>query len=320
MVHLLQVCNVGRIVGGTAACAWTVTRSLPRFRHTVAFLGSVTEETRRVFAPARVENWEQVTAARVERVDPDIVLLHNTGRGRVAGALPRVCVQYLHSRIDPAPADRALYCSRWLARQYGAGDGAVCWQGVPRPGRDASGPDTRALRDTLVVGRLCTPQAKKWPADVVPFYRRLAEWSPEVQWEFVGCPEALVEPLRAACGGRVEFLPAGWEARRRLWHWDALLYHNAEVTESFGRTAAEAMRAGCVPVVDRRGGFVEQVAVGTGFLCETMNEFEGAVEALRDAGERRRRSRACRAHADEWFSLGRFGAELVGRFREVAGC
>ena len=108
-----------------------------------------------------------------------------------------------------------------------------------------------------MIGRICTPQQKKWPNDVDEFYGRLADSYPQIRWEFIGCPTELQSRLSTVCHGRTTFLPAGWGARSRLWNWDALLYHNPQVTESFGRTVAEAMRAGCIPIVDDRGGFRE---------------------------------------------------------------
>ncbi|HUG89913.1 MAG TPA: glycosyltransferase [Planctomycetaceae bacterium] len=354
MLKLLQVCNAGRITGGTAACAWTIARSLPGWRHTVAFLSRISDDTRQAFAPCEILQWPRVTAAAVAEVAPDVVLLHNTPKGRLDGPLPAVTVQYLHSRIDPAAADLVLYCSRWLAGQYGGDADRVCYQPVPRPVA-AGGPpaavfgatvehsptdapatapdrpagwqpaatagwqpaatagDERLLRTEPVIGRLCTPTPRKWPPGLIPFYGRLAAQFPAVRWEFVGCPPALQPALAAACNGRAEFLPASWTARSRLWHWDALLYHHPHVTESFGRVAAEAMRAGCIPIVDARGGFCEQVVEGCGSLCGDADDFAAGLERLLAADSRLSMSRAARARADKRFSLARFAAEFLSR-------
>jgi glycosyltransferase involved in cell wall biosynthesis len=167
-----------------------------------------------------------------------------------------------------------------------------------------------------VIGRLCTPTRAKWPDDV-SFYAALASRFPNVRWEFVGCPAHLQPELQSACGGRAAFFPAGWQMRSRLWHWDALLYHNAAITESFGRTVAEAMRAGCIPIVDDRGGFREQIIPSCGFLCHDDDEFAAATAMIQSTGTRQRMSRACRAHADERFSLRRFGMQLLERLSEA---
>lgn len=60
MLRILQVCNVGQITGGTAACAWTITRALPWAQHTVAFLSPVSGDTREAFRPAQLVRWEHV--------------------------------------------------------------------------------------------------------------------------------------------------------------------------------------------------------------------------------------------------------------------
>lgn len=95
-----------------------------------------------------------------------------------------------------------------------------------------------------------------------------------------------------------------------------MLYSNPFVNESFGRTAAEAMLAGCIPLVDRRGGFVEQIPADCGFLCETINEFVAALRQLTDQDVRQEMSERARQHAEIWFSLPRFGDDLVSLFQK----
>lgn len=312
-MHLLQVCNVGNICGGTAACAWTISRALGDWRHTVVFRSRPTPETLAAFAHCRVETWPAGGPLPVPSIPPDVVLLHNLPARVGSAADAPVTVQYLHSRIDPAPADVTVACSRWLAAQHPQGwvDG-VLYQPVPRPPRPERS-ETRALRERLVVGRLCTPTALKWPPALVPFYARLAQEHPQVEWEFVGCPPELAALLTTACQGRVRFHPAGWGARQRLWEWDALLYHHPTLTESFGRTAAEAMRAGCIPLVDDRGGFREQVTPRTGFLCGSVADFSRALETLRCVRQRRALSRSGMTQAEGRFSL----APFRERFRRL---
>lgn len=311
MTRLLQVCNVGRILGGTAACAWTVTRAFPDVEHSVAFLSRVRPETARAFAGCRIEEWKSVTERVAARHRAALIVLHNVHPDRCEELRSGRVVQYVHSRGRRAAADATVYCSRWLAEACGAGAaGPVLYQAAPKPVRPSDGA-RRALRDGLIVGRICTPHALKWPESIAGFYRRLAERHPAVMWEFVGCPAAIEPALREACRGRAKFHPAEWSARSRLWEWDAMLYHHPHVTESFGRTAAESMRAGCIPVVDARGGFVEQVSPGCGFLCASDEEFAAALERLADRGERYRLSRAAMAHADREFSLARFRREFL---------
>jgi hypothetical protein len=338
---LIQVCNVAEVMGGTGACAWTVTRALPGWRHVVVFPRAAREEVAREFGPAEVRAWPVVTAARVREVAAEsarlgvrggvVVLLHNAGVGRVEGTLPAVVLQYVHSPIRAAGADSVRYCSQHLAARCGvsetAWERAVLYQAVPEPprgcalggsaGRGES--STRSLRRELVVGRLCTPTARKWPEETIAFTRRVAEAVPGVRWEFVGCPEGLQCALGEACAGEATFHPASWAARGHLWNWDALVYHHPSLTETFGRVVAEALRAGCVPVVDARGGFVEQVTPETGFLCSGPEEFVRAVRTLRDDRVLRwRMSGAARERGRALFGEEAMARRLVGWVREAA--
>ncbi len=325
--RLLQVCNVGQICGGTAACAWTVTRALPGFEHVVAFLGPIAAETRAAFAPHRVCQWPCVSPEWVATVRPDVLLLHNTSAARVHGRAPVPTLMYLHSRIRPTAADVTVCCSRWLAERMGMSPDDVLWQAVPQArhreglatfqiqGQDAG---LRGVDDGLVIGRICTPQAKKWPALLVPFYRCLAERFPTVRWEFVGCPLDLQAALALACGGRVRYWTAGWDRRSLLTTWDALLHHQPDLPESFGRTVAEGMRVGCVPIVDAQGGFVEQLDAGGGFLCREVEDFSAAIDALQSPQRLRDVARTATGLANERWSLDRFARNLLAGFDAAA--
>lgn len=340
---LLQVCNAGRVTGGTGACAWTITRSLPGWRHLVAFPGGIDDEARRTFSPVPVTTQERIDARFVRACGASVVLLHNTAPARVVGKLPAVTIQYVHSPGSRAAADLRVYCSAYLARlcggeaasgtcatgsasasgialprhwqsQWHTANHQVLYQPVPAPPWPEGRDDARRTRlgSELLVGRLCTPTNAKWPESLVSRYAEWSQHAPDVSWEFVGCPLGMREALREACGGRARFVEAGWEARSRLRVWDVLLYHHSEITETFGRVVAEALRAGCVPVVDARGGFVEQVTPETGFLCTRPHEFTAALERLRDPHVRWRMSAAGRARGEAEFGE----ASFARRFRE----
>jgi glycosyltransferase involved in cell wall biosynthesis len=311
MPRLLQICNVGRIVGGTAACAWTVTRALAEWEHHVLFLSPPDRETVETFAPVPASFAAKSLAEPIATICPDAILLHNTSAERLPHKSAVPTVLYLHSQISsPASADITLCCSHWLARRMRRPPECALWQAVPKVY-----PAGRRDPASLVVGRLCTPQAKKWPHNILPIYAELAAKHPRIRWEFVGCPSELQSRLAAACRGRAVFHPAGWEQRAHLARWHALLYSNPAVPESFGRTAAEAMRAGCIPVVDRLGGFLEQVPTGCGFLCDSPADFDDALTNLADRDIRQVMSHRAEQHADEQFSLKRF----AGRLRSVFG-
>jgi glycosyltransferase involved in cell wall biosynthesis len=170
----------------------------------------------------------------------------------------------------------------------------------------------------LVVGRLCTPSPRKWPAWLPDFYRDLTRSVPSARWEFVGCPQSLHAELRRACDGRARFHDASWSARSLLWTWDVLCYSNPDLPESFGRVCAEAMRTGCVPVVDDQGGFREQVEDGrSGFLCGDTHQFAEALRQLTDPAIRSQIASAASCRADEQFSVAAF-ADRLRKWMEVA--
>ena len=301
---LLQFCNVGSLFGGTGACVASVVAALPDWSHSVRVRGRVEPS----FAEATgAEPLSVLTASDCRGVDA--VLLHNTAPNAVNGPLGFPTVQYVHSDGLRAVADRTVCCSRHLSDVRGR-DEPVLWQGVPRSTSD--GPDPRPLRDRLLIGRLCTLTAAKWPPEVVDFYAALRDRIPPADFEFVGCPEPLQRPLRDACGGNASFRPASEDARSRLPRWDVLLYANRRVPETFGRTVAEAMRAGCVPVVDDLGGFREQLDAGGGVACRTLEDFAAALRRLSDPAARRAASRQAVAVADGRFSIAAFRRRLLG--------
>ncbi len=313
--RLVQMCNVGQLTGGTGACAWTVMRALPGFEHTVVFPSTPTEETRAGFAPVTCLVAPRLTNQLLQQLRPDVLLLHNTPAQRIAADLPRRTLVYQHSAARGlATGSGHVVCSQWLADQLGLPRSSVLWQAVPRP------PQTDGLRDDsarvreLVLGRICTPIAKKWPEAAADRCAAITAAAPNVRWEFVGCPTDLQARWSRAVAGRCHFFPASWSARSRLWTWDALVYHNPLVMESFGRTAAEAMRAGCIPIVDRAGGFIEQLADDSGALCQTIEEVHAAIDRLQDPQTRQAWSHTARVIADERWSLARFARDLLARF------
>lgn len=307
-MHLLQVCNVGQIVGGTAACAWSLTRALPQMTHSVAFLSRADAVTRQAFEPHRILHWPDCTSELIRQVNPDLVILHNISAGQSRWWDGAYTIQYVHSAGRRLLADRTVYCSRWLAEQCRARNPAILWQGVPLPIRPST-PQHR-IEGRLRIGRICTPTPRKWPDSLPAFYAQLATQHPYVDWEFVGCPMAMQPLLLSACSGRATFHPASWQARSHVWHWDALLYHHPTLTESFGRTVAEAARAGCVPIVDDRGGFTEQLEALGGRGCRTRSEFANAISQLSGLESLQRPGETIRLKAEEHFSLAGFGAKL----------
>lgn len=310
LVRLLQVCNVGDICGGTAACAWTITRALPQCTHAVWFFSAPTPETRQAFAHCDVRTIARLSESKIVAWQADAVILHNTAAARVEGTLPVSSLLYLHSAgRNFAGTQQQVACSHWLSRQLPSSP-PVLTQPVPKPaGTVHRKPDLS--REALTIGRFNSPQRKKWPPELLPFYQELAPRFPHVTWEFVGAPHEMQPQLLAACAGRAAFHSANFRARDHLLRWDALLYHHPQLTESFGRTVAEAQRSGCLPIVDRRGGFIEQIEhEQTGWLCENLEEFASAITALSDPFTRWQLRPIAQLAADTRCSLSGFAKRL----------
>jgi glycosyltransferase involved in cell wall biosynthesis len=128
----------------------------------------------------------------------------------------------------------------------------------------------------------------------VAFVRAAAEL-PDVRFVFVGkWLDDAIDRLRAEAPANVEFtgwLPQGdLEARYRR----AAVYVQASCHEGFGLAVAEAMLAGCVPVVMNATAMPEVVG-DTGVLIESQRPDEVAAGVRRalelgpDAGARARR-------------------------------
>ncbi|HWL06963.1 MAG TPA: hypothetical protein VNQ76_00975 [Planctomicrobium sp.] len=323
-MHLLQVCHVGQICGGTAACAWTITKAFPDWKHSVLFLSAPTKETRQAFSHCQIAHVHYVNDDVLKPFSPDLVILHNTAARHVTSIHSAMTIQYRHSQGTHARGDWDVACSKWLAETMTTGQGTdvipVLHQPVPRPPQPADSP-ARHLSHELTIGRLCTPHPRKWPVSALPVYRQVSEAFPEIRWEFVGCPGELQPAWRAACQERVTFLPAGWNARSHLWRWHVLLYHHPTLTESFGRTVAESLRCGCIPVVDDRGGFREQLLPTSksrpliGDLCRTPDEFVTAINPLRVPAVWWERSLYARQAGDEQFSLASFRQRFLRQFK-----
>lgn len=321
-MRLIQMCNVGNIVGGTAACAWSVTRALPDAEHTVIFRSIPTKETRAAFAHCQIETAKNIERQDVEKWGGDFLLLHNISPeavswGQQRSALKIPVLQYAHSAMKHhAGADLTVACSVSLARRLNRSDMQILYQGVPCPKQTTGNGSVRSSEE-FIVGRICTPCPQKWPSWLVQFYQKLSARFPDIRWEFVGCPDPFRPELFQACHQRATFHEAGWDARQHLNRWHVLLYRNPDVEETFGRTVAEAMRAGTVPIVDNAGGFCEQIGPKNGYLCSDQQAFFTALEELSSFELWNRMSACSRETADTLFSFGSFRQRLLESFERT---
>ncbi len=315
-MRLIQYCNVGNIVGGTAACAWSVTRALPDFEHVVLFRSPPTVETRRAFEHCLTACVPHLSQEILKSWAADVLMMHNISPANVFWGLDEQKLtvrglQYIHSAGGSrAGAARVVCCSESLRKQLDQPSIDVLVQGVPIA---VSGWGCERDQNRFVVGRICTPVDRKWPRELLGFYEQLAKAHPRIEWEFVGCPQSLELPLREACCGRVVFHRAEFHARRLMRTWHGLVYHHPSLSETFGRTVAEAMRCGCVPVVNDLGGFREQIIPDAGYLCEDVDAFAVALGELLIPERWISQSQNCQSHADEHFSIRSFRQRLLSQ-------
>ncbi|MEW4488378.1 glycosyltransferase [Thalassoglobus sp. JC818] len=309
-MRIAQVCNVGEICGGTAACAWSITLAFPDVDHTVIFLSPPNSRTVEAFQHCQFHSAKSITDGMIRHLNVDLVILHNSTPNRVAQIRSTPSIQYHHSMGSRTAADVHLACSKWL-HQRTPQSTQVLWQPTPIPIQRTDNPSRNAAT-SLRIGRICTPDDRKWPQSLIPLYERLAESFKNVEWEFIGAPGTLRESLQHACRGNARFITADVSARSRYWSWHALLYHHPTISESFGRTVAESMRCGTVPIVDRKGGFCEQIESGkNGFLCTNPDDFVAAIHQIQDRNHLSQLSQRAQDSSHEKCSLSIFRSRFL---------
>lgn len=317
-MKLLSVNNAGRI-GGTLACTYSVVRSLPDIEHHIHVVGQINEDHwKQMFGGLNVSRSGpgMITPGHIEKIRPDFIILNNTTDSACPQWLTMPTLLFRHSaRIAPAPHHHQVFASRWLATQCGHApvEADILYQGVPKP----SGVYFRDSEQAPQIGTMAVPERQKWNFHSLNLYRQLSLVSPpESIFEFVGCPPGLREDLRMAVRPRqATFFDAQWDIRCRLSGWDFLIHHNPSLPESFGRVAVEAMRAGCIPLVDDQGGFQETVphlVPPIGYRCSEQLHFVERLDEISkaDYDYRMRMRDRIQSMADETYSHSAFADRL----------
>ena len=208
----------------------------------------------------------------------------------------------------------------WTRRRWGV-DCEVVYP--PVDGRFDDAPKTDTI---LSVGRFAVEGHRKQQDLMVGAFRRLGPAA--TRWEYVtaggarnGAERAFVtwvESLARGSATRVLVnVPFGelrrlYEGARIFWHAAGLGQDETaapERSEHFGASTVEAMAAGCVPVVIRKGGQPEIVEHGvSGFLWDSVEELEAhTLTLMRDEPLRARMAAAARRRA------ARFGRDAFCR-------
>jgi len=301
-MKLLQICNVANICGGTFGCVYSIAKCLPDWEHEAIAVnsgeGSVGGETAELFPGKVSRKRPPLTSKLFESSNPDVIIFHNTAEHVVPQHLPAGTPRffYQHSASGACKGARrrcdVFWCvSKALSDIVGIDYEMVLYQPVPCPPKIVL--DKMGVRDTgrkhLVVGMICNADKAKWK-ESVDIHDFLHREHPDIWWEFVGCPDGLVDETKSACDNRATFIDIAYESRRRMWQWDIMLYHS-KIPESYGRTVCEAQRTGCIPVVTKLGGFKEKIVNGQdGFLCAHHEDFSIALRILKQDDIRKQMS------------------------------
>jgi glycosyltransferase involved in cell wall biosynthesis len=150
----------------------------------------------------------------------------------------------------------------------------------------------------FTIGRLSRPDPLKYPEDFPVFYECLL---PDARFRVMAWDQALAHKYRwHRFDDRWSLLPPDAERAVEFLHrLDLFVYPlGHRFRESWGRSTAEAMLTGCVPLV-APGDHLEQVVQDgeTGFVCRVFDEWRDRARQLqRDAALRRRMAARARAH------------------------
>ena len=187
------------------------------------------------------------------------------------------------SRFAMRLADRLLtnsYYSQEEAEQN-AGIPAqrvkVIYHGVP----DLFGslPQTEKERMVLTVGKVDFPNLKRKGLQA---FVEAAAFLPDVQFVLVGeWADKAIEYLRMMASANVLFTGRVTDEELLDYYRKASVYVQASLHEGFGLSVAEAMLAGCIPVVTRAGSLPEVVG-DCGLYCET-NSPDAVMQCVRSA-------------------------------------
>lgn len=165
----------------------------------------------------------------------------------------------------------------------------VVYIGVPDPlGRLL---ETPRARMALTVGKVEWPNLKRKGLES---FVRAAGRLPDVQFVLVGAwADESIDYLRSIASSNVIFTGRVTDEELLGYYQQASIYVQASLHEGFGMSVAEAMLAGCIPVVTRAGSLPEVVG-DCGFYSdspEPLDIAEAIEKALESSGSIRARAR-----------------------------
>ncbi|MDR3402006.1 MAG: glycosyltransferase [Chthoniobacter sp.] len=140
----------------------------------------------------------------------------------------------------------------------------------------------RSTSDPLVIGRLSRAVPEKYPEDFPVFYESLQ--IPNARFRVMAWNDALRRKYRWHSFGRQwDLLTECQETQNNfLRSLDLFIYPLGHTfTESWGRSTAEAMLTGCVPLVPQGHNFTELIEHGvSGYICADFLQWQDYALAL----------------------------------------
>ena len=257
-----------------------------------------------------------------------------------------VLSRYIHYRLGWAKRMRRYQLQTSISRYVQAGT-AERWRLKTQVLYPPSGGDFRAVAKRKLifsVGRFtgASPHmVNKRQIELMGAFAKMARETPS-GWTYRslgGAGDALrereyvdaVRKLALAADGRAEVCPNAGRDLLRDTHAEASIFWHAadylnddkrkpELSEHYGIATVDAMSAGCVPVVARRGAQPEIVEHGvSGFLWDTLDELESYTRQLMNDPERCARMSVAAQSRSQLFSREQFASEFWRMFRETFG-
>ncbi len=149
--------------------------------------------------------------------------------------------------------------------------------GIPDPFN--SMPRRAKERMALTVGKVDWPNLKRKGLES---FVRAAAYLPDVQFVLIGeWMDRSINHLEMIASSNVLFTGRVTDEELLNYYRKASVYVQASLHEGFGMSVAEAMLAGCIPVVARAGSLPEVVG-NCGLYCET-NEPDVVMQCVRSA-------------------------------------
>lgn len=304
--------NVSSLMGGTLNFTRDAIQALPDCEHQIVSFGKWGPDAQAAFPGVQLDFalGKDAAAVAIRDFKPDLLVLNNTGADRIPNAIGQAVPVYmlhsLHRTWSSATArcHKTFCVSQWLQERSGLKTDAILYQPVGTPPERPGGPRMHAR----LAGRIATPRKAKWDQEEYwPHLQAAVKADPRLKVEFVGHQQR-PEEVDWLLPGHI-----GHEHRNRLSSWDYMIY-TSRLEESYGRTVCEAQRAGCVPVVSRRGGFVEQIQHGVdGFLVDSPEDVAEAIREMADDQRLAQLKAAARESGNKRGSLKTWRKEFLSR-------